>query len=308
MMTVLLSVKMIDVLFECAMYAYIAKEGHNSAWNACVCARRRITGPRTRSRPRPPAHAPPAALPRPRSMFYIFSFFKGGLMAVITLLIGTGWAVLKPFLSDREKKILIVALVLQLLTNTAIVMTDELAPGSISFLAWVDVLHIADFIASAAVVIPIAWSLHQLRQSLGSGGDNDGKAAETLSRLELFRNFYLATIAYVYVTRFLVRGARVASQLRPRAATARRPLAAHTPRPTTTLRPPALYPLDDARVQHHVVRAARRRADDARLLLHRGLPLPPDGVEHVPQGARRGASWEDARARACVSSACPGFP
>ena len=137
-------------------------------------------------------------------MFYIFSFFKGFLMAVITLLIGTGWAVLKPFLSDREKKILIVALVLQLITNTAIVMTDELAPGSISFIAWVDVLHIADFIASAAVVIPIAWSLHSLRQSLGSGGDNDGKANETLSRLELFRNFYLSTIAYVYVTRFLV--------------------------------------------------------------------------------------------------------
>ena len=62
----------------------------------------------------------------------------------------------------------------------------------------------ADFIASAAVVIPIAWSLHSLRQSIGAGGDNDGKAAETLSRLELFRNFYLATIAYVYVTRFLL--------------------------------------------------------------------------------------------------------
>lgn len=36
MMTVLLSVKMIDVLFECAMYSYIAQTGHNSAWNACV--------------------------------------------------------------------------------------------------------------------------------------------------------------------------------------------------------------------------------------------------------------------------------
>ena len=76
-------------------------------------------------------------------MFYIFSFVKGALMAMITLLIGAGWNVLKPFLSDREKKILLIALVLQLLTNTAIVMTDELAPGSISFVAWADVLHIA---------------------------------------------------------------------------------------------------------------------------------------------------------------------
>ena len=61
-----------------------------------------------------------------------------------------------------------------------------------------------DFFASAAVIIPIAWSLHTLKQSLGSGGDNDGKAAETMSRLELFRNFYVLTIFYVYVTRFLL--------------------------------------------------------------------------------------------------------
>ena len=46
-------------------------------------------------------------------------------------------------MNDREKKILYVALVLQILTNMAIVMTDELAPGSITFLAWSDVLHLA---------------------------------------------------------------------------------------------------------------------------------------------------------------------
>ena len=76
-------------------------------------------------------------------MFYLFSFIKGALMANVTLLIGAGWNVLKPFLSDREKKILIIAIILQLLTNTAIVMTDELAPGSISFVAWADILHVA---------------------------------------------------------------------------------------------------------------------------------------------------------------------
>lgn len=83
-------------------------------------------------------------------------------------------------------------------------MTDELAPGSISFLAWVDVLHIADFIASTAVMLPIVWSLRALQQSQGAGGDGDGKAVETLSRLVLFRNFYMATIVYIYVTRFLL--------------------------------------------------------------------------------------------------------
>jgi hypothetical protein len=66
MMTVLLSVKMIDVLFECAMYAYIAKYGQNSAWNACVTG----VAPSARAAPRstqqlltpapPPPHPSPA--------------------------------------------------------------------------------------------------------------------------------------------------------------------------------------------------------------------------------------------------------
>ena len=46
--------------------------------------------------------------------------------------------------------------------------------------------------------------MRALQQAQGSGGDSDGKAAETLNRLSLFRNFYLATIAYVYFTRFLL--------------------------------------------------------------------------------------------------------
>jgi hypothetical protein len=46
--------------------------------------------------------------------------------------------------------------------------------------------------------------MRALQQAQGSGGDSDGKAAETLNRLSMFRNFYLATIAYVYFTRFLL--------------------------------------------------------------------------------------------------------
>jgi hypothetical protein len=46
--------------------------------------------------------------------------------------------------------------------------------------------------------------MRSLQLSQGSGGDSDGKSAETLARLGLFRNFYMATIAYVYVTRFLL--------------------------------------------------------------------------------------------------------
>jgi hypothetical protein len=46
--------------------------------------------------------------------------------------------------------------------------------------------------------------MRSLQLAQGSGGDSDGKSAETLTRLALFRNFYMATISYVYVTRFLL--------------------------------------------------------------------------------------------------------
>lgn len=115
LMTLLVCVKAFQLLFESVMYHYIAITGHNSAWNV---------------------------------MFYIFTLMKALIMVVVTLLVASGWSIMRPFLSQREKKVLLTALVLQLLANTAIIVTDELAPGSIAFLEWTDILHIADVIAS----------------------------------------------------------------------------------------------------------------------------------------------------------------
>lgn len=49
-------------MFESIMYHYIAVTGHTTAWNV---------------------------------MFYIFSFVKGVLMAIVALLVGSGWSILK---------------------------------------------------------------------------------------------------------------------------------------------------------------------------------------------------------------------
>lgn len=46
-------------------------------------------------------------------MYYIFAFIKGVMRFVVILLIGTGWSLLKPYLNDREKKIVLVVLALQ---------------------------------------------------------------------------------------------------------------------------------------------------------------------------------------------------
>ena len=63
-------------------------------------------------------------------------------MISVIALIGAGWSLLKPFLNDREKKLLVVALPLQVLSNIAIIVTDEWAPGSISYNAWFNVLKV----------------------------------------------------------------------------------------------------------------------------------------------------------------------
>jgi hypothetical protein len=73
----------------------------------------------------------------------------------VILLIGTGWSLLKPFLNDREKKIIAVVLVLQVcvsergcegealaqcrrqvLDNVALVVLEEMAPGSQEWYTW----------------------------------------------------------------------------------------------------------------------------------------------------------------------------
>ena len=58
-------------------------------------------------------HTPPCTISGWNIAFYIATFFRGILMISVIALIGAGWSLLKPFLNDREKKLLIVALPLQ---------------------------------------------------------------------------------------------------------------------------------------------------------------------------------------------------
>ena len=173
LMTLLVCVKCFQVMCEAIMYHYIAVTGHNSAWNV---------------------------------MFYIFSLLKTGIMVLVAVLVATGWSILRPFLTKREKTVLAVALWMQLLANTAIIVTDDYAPGSLVYLEWSYVFYLCDFVAAVAVVVPLHWHYKQLQQtySSGSGTDTNAKAAETLARLSAMRSFYTWTVGYVYATRLLL--------------------------------------------------------------------------------------------------------
>lgn len=49
--------------------------------------------------------------------FYVFTFFRGVLFFTVVVLVGTGWSLMRPFLADKEKRILMVVIPLQVRVN-----------------------------------------------------------------------------------------------------------------------------------------------------------------------------------------------
>jgi hypothetical protein len=133
-------------------------------------------------------------------VYYIFAFLKGIMLFTVILLIGSGWSLMKAYLNDREKKIVLVVLTLQVLDNVAMVVLEETAPGSQGWLRWRDVLHLVDIVCCCAILFPIVWSIRHLRQA----AEADGKAQRNLLKLQLFRQFYVMVVAYIYFTRIVV--------------------------------------------------------------------------------------------------------
>ncbi|KAG1654192.1 hypothetical protein FOA52_004567 [Chlamydomonas sp. UWO 241] len=132
--------------------------------------------------------------------FYIFTFFRGVLFFTVVVLIGTGWSYMKPFLGDREKRILMVVIPLQVFANIAIIVMDEEAPSVKDWFTWRDVFHLVDIICCCAILFPIVWSIKNLREA----SQTDGKAARNLEKLQLFRQFYVMVVVYIYFTRIVV--------------------------------------------------------------------------------------------------------
>lgn len=132
--------------------------------------------------------------------YLIFAVLKTLFFFVIVTLIGTGWSFFKPFLSDKDKKIIMVVVPLQILDNIAMVIVDEAAPGSVGWFTWKDIFRLVDIICCGAVLIPIIWSIKHLREA----SQIDGKAARNLQKLRLFRQFYLIVVSYIYFTRIII--------------------------------------------------------------------------------------------------------
>lgn len=133
-------------------------------------------------------------------LFYIFSFLKGISLFTLIVLIGTGWSFLKPYLQDREKKVLIIVIPLQVISNIAQIVIDETGPYGKDWVTWKQVFLLVDVVCCCAVLFPIVWSIKNLREAART----DGKAAVTLMKLTLFRHYYIVVICYIYFTRVVV--------------------------------------------------------------------------------------------------------
>jgi len=139
------------------------------------------------------------------TLYYLLTFVKGVMLFSVILLIGTGWSFVKPFLQDRDKKILLAVLPLQVLVNTAMVVVEETPPGTNGWMTWRDILHLLDVICCCGILFPIVWSIRHLREA----AEADGKALLTLNKLKLFREFYMMVVCYIYFTRIIVYIVRV---------------------------------------------------------------------------------------------------
>lgn len=132
--------------------------------------------------------------------FYGFSFLKGVMLFTVIVLIGTGWSILKPFLQEKEKKVLMIVIPLQVFANIAAVVIDETGPARKYWVTWTKLLLLLDVICCCAVLFPIIWSIKHLREAALT----DGKAARSLLKLTLFRQYYIIVVSYIYFTRIVV--------------------------------------------------------------------------------------------------------
>lgn len=132
--------------------------------------------------------------------FSIYVRMKGAVLFITIVLIGTGWTFIKHILGDKDKKIFMIVIPLQVLANVAEIIIEESEEGSLEHSTWRDIFILVDLLCCAAILFPVVWSIRHLQEASAT----DGKAAVNLRKLKLFRQFYIMIVCYIYFTRIIV--------------------------------------------------------------------------------------------------------
>ncbi|XP_046827392.1 protein GPR107 isoform X2 [Vespa crabro] len=132
-------------------------------------------------------------------LYYITHLLKGAVLFITIVLVGTGWTFIKHILADKDKKLFMIVIPLQVLANVAEIIIEEGEEGDIENQTWRDVFILVDLLCCGAISFPIVWSIRHLQEA----AHTDGKAAVNLRKLKLFRHFYIMILGYIYFTRFI---------------------------------------------------------------------------------------------------------
>ncbi|XP_020014534.1 protein GPR107 isoform X1 [Castor canadensis] len=132
-------------------------------------------------------------------VYYITHLLKGALLFITIALIGTGWAFIKHILSDKDKKIFVIVIPLQVLANVAYIIIESTEEGTTEYGLWKDSLFLVDLLCCGAILFPVVWSIRHLQEASAT----DGKAAINLAKLKLFRHYYVLIVCYIYFTRII---------------------------------------------------------------------------------------------------------
>ncbi|XP_059406606.1 protein GPR107 isoform X2 [Carassius carassius] len=131
--------------------------------------------------------------------YYITHLLKGALLFITIALIGTGWAFVKHILSDKDKKIFMIVIPLQVLANVAYIIIESTEEGSSEYGLWREILFLVDLLCCGAILFPVVWSIRHLQEASAT----NGKAAINLAQLKLFRHYYVMIVCYIYFTRII---------------------------------------------------------------------------------------------------------
>ncbi|XP_008058911.2 protein GPR107 [Carlito syrichta] len=132
-------------------------------------------------------------------VYYVTHLLKGALLFITIALIGTGWAFIKHILSDKDKKIFMIVIPLQVLANVAYIIIESTEEGTTEYGLWKDSLFLVDLLCCGAILFPVVWSIRHLQEASAT----DGKAAINLAKLKLFRHYYVLIVCYIYFTRII---------------------------------------------------------------------------------------------------------
>ncbi|XP_074917253.1 protein GPR108 isoform X3 [Chelonoidis abingdonii] len=132
-------------------------------------------------------------------MYFVTHLLKGALLFITIALIGTGWAFIKYILSDKEKKLFVIVIPLQVLANIAYIIIESSEEGSSDYASWKQILFLVDLLCCGAILFPVVWSIRHLQEA----SSTDGKAATNLAKLKLFRHYYVMVVCYIYFSRVI---------------------------------------------------------------------------------------------------------